>query len=133
MQSYLIKNADGKVTKMQSKVDPNSLPLPEGMECLGLEIEFEMPDSRHLKVVDNTIVEDTDSIREAKLDAIRALRIPLIVEADVLMNIAYDNGSGIAASKAYRQALRDCTEAIKADMSLLDAIEPADFEFPAKP
>jgi hypothetical protein len=78
-------------------------------------------------------VEQTDITNEYKLNKIRELRKPLMDEADILVNIAYDKTSGIAVVKAYRQALRDCTNDVKADMSLLDEMEPADFEFPAKP
>jgi hypothetical protein len=69
--------------------------------------------------------------RAKKLAKIREDRKPLLAEADILVNITYDNGSGLAAAKAYRQSLRECTDVFVADMSLLDAVES--FVFPAKP
>lgn len=134
MQTYLVKNADGKVTKMQSKVDPSTLPLPEGTVVLGLESEFEIPEARDLKEVNGEIVEDLDAVREKKLARIRELRAPLIAEADILLNIAQDNSSGgITALRAYRQSLRDATEEFKDDMTLLDEVDPETYVFPAKP
>jgi len=40
---------------------------------------------------------------------------------------------GITAAKAYRQALRDCTNAYIADATLLDNVDPEIFIFPTKP
>lgn len=78
-------------------------------------------------------VEIIDITNELKLKRIRERRNSLISEADIVVNKAYDSGSGIAAAKAYRQALRDITNAFIADMSLLDSVDPETFEFPVKP
>jgi len=79
------------------------------------------------------VVPSPTKSRVKKLEVIRARRNALMNAADIAVNKAYDNGSGIAAAKAYRQALRDVTDAFVADMSLLDAIDPETFEFPVKP
>lgn len=78
-------------------------------------------------------VEQFDITNELNLQKIREIRNELLKEADIVVNIAYDTGSGIAAAKAYRQALRDVTDAFVADMSLLDAVDPEAFVFPVKP
>ena len=77
------------------------------------------------------VVEDVS--RNIKLDRIRELRKPLLADADIIVNIAYDTGVNITAAKAYRQALRDCTNAYIADATLLDNVDPEIFIFPTKP
>lgn len=79
------------------------------------------------------LVESSAKSRAKKLEIIRSRRNALMNAADIVVNKAYDNGSGIAAAKAYRQSLRDITDAFVADMSLLDAVDAETFEFPAKP
>lgn len=50
---------------------------------------------------------------EQAAEAARTARIPLLTEADVLVNIAEDNGQDSSAARAYRQALRDVTKQAK--------------------
>ncbi|WP_318438158.1 phage tail assembly chaperone [Photobacterium leiognathi] len=48
--------------------------------------------------------------QEKELEAIRAYRIPLLKEADYLINLALDKGLNVVPFRAYRQALRDITK-----------------------
>jgi hypothetical protein len=90
------------------------------------------------------IVDDEDAIKQDQankvLDKIRVKRDVLIVEADANVNKHIDGDSNAVGNeadwKAYRIALRDCTEPLKEDgvakLSTAD-IDPETFEFPAKP
>lgn len=134
MRNYLVKNNDNQVFKMLSKVDPSTLQLPDGFVVLGLEEDFEVPESSALKFENDEIIVDQTSIRNSKLSRIRERRSPLLVEADYLINIATDNnGSNLQDLRDYRQDLRDCTSSIVANMSTVDAIDPETFVFPSKP
>lgn len=46
---------------------------------------------------------------DRQLGNIRAKRKPMLEEADILINIAVDNGQNTTALRAYRQSLRDIT------------------------
>ncbi|KJF95217.1 hypothetical protein UB39_07470 [Photobacterium angustum] len=48
--------------------------------------------------------------QEKELEAIRSYRIPLLKEADYLVNFALDKGRNIEPFRAYRQELRDITK-----------------------
>jgi hypothetical protein len=90
------------------------------------------------------LIEDTDkklakrqAIANAKLNAIRALREPLLIAADHLINAAEDDGQIATNIRAYRKALRECTDDLKkvngdAKLSCENLI-PEEFEFPSKP
>jgi len=75
--------------------------------------------------------------RESKLDIIREGRDKLLKEADIELEKHKDSDpkaiGSEAAWKAHRIALRDMTDAYKADMSLLDAVDLAELSYPAKP
>lgn len=75
--------------------------------------------------------------RNAILNILRELRAPLLVEADILVNIAIDTGVGEAEAKAYRIALRAVPESfIKVDGDpkvAVDSIDLENFEWPIKP
>ena len=73
----------------------------------------------------------------ANLDAIRALREPLLIKADHEINSMEDNGIDSTAMRTYRKALRECTDSLKkvngmAKLSCEDLV-PLEFEFPEKP
>lgn len=76
-------------------------------------------------------------LRENKINQLRARRIPLLVEADVKINIAEDDGKDASAWRAYRKELRNITEQFKkVDGSWKVAVDSLNFEsfkFPAKP
>lgn len=64
------------------------------------------------------VCDDESAIRQKeandKLNAIRALRNGLLAKADVMINIAIDNSDdNLDELKAYRIALRNCTEDLK--------------------
>jgi hypothetical protein len=112
-----------------------------------LASHFELPegmDEDCVEVVDGALVENADKIlakRQAKaqanLDAIRALRQPLLVDADHSINSADDNGEDLTDLKAYRKALRECTDSLKkvnGDAKLsCENLVPSEFVFPTKP
>ena len=81
---------------------------------------------------------DGDKDRRNKiLDDLRALRAPLLVDADIEINKIEDVGGDSAAMRAYRQELRDVPAAyIKVDGDpkvATDSIDLENFNWPAKP
>lgn len=90
------------------------------------------------------LVEDSAKVlvvRQAKananLDSIRALREPLLIDADYSINKADDDGLDLIALKTYRKALRECTDSLKkvnGDAKLTcENLVPEEFQFPSKP
>ncbi len=77
-------------------------------------VELGLTDSEADKVI-------TDHNSAKELDAIRAYRAPLLIEADYLVNIALDNGVDIAPYRQYRQQLRDITQTYQ---TLKDVVWP---------
>lgn len=74
--------------------------------------------------------------REEKLRQLRIQRESKLAKVDQLVNIALLDAWSAADKaelKAYRQALLDMTEVYKADMSLIDALDLANVEFPIEP
>jgi hypothetical protein len=80
------------------------------------------------------------SIRQAKansnLEEIRMLREPLLIATDREINIAEDNELDVSVLRAYRIALRSCTDSLKesnGDAKLtVESIIPTEFNFPIK-
>lgn len=92
------------------------------------------------------IVENTQKVREIKaveiLDQIRELRKPLLEEATNAINMMIDGdpkapNCELDDLKAYRIALRDCTDALKkqdgSPRITTAEVDPETFEFPIKP
>lgn len=48
--------------------------------------------------------------KKSELEAIRNYRVPLLIEADQLVNIALDKGGDMTLYREYRQKLRDVTK-----------------------
>lgn len=74
--------------------------------------------------------------REDKLKELRKQREPKLAKVDQLVNIAVLDAWSAgdkAELKAYRLALLNMTEVYKADMSLIDALDLANVEFPIEP
>lgn len=145
------RNEDGSVssTKLNSYEGPKddtSARRPHD-QAEPLASHFELPegmDEDCVEVVDGALVENTDKVlakRQAKaqanLDAIRALREPLLVDADHSINSADDDGEDLTDLKTYRKALRECTDSLKkvnGDAKLsCENLVPAEFVFPTKP
>jgi len=76
-------------------------------------------------------------LREAKMDELRALRDPLLDEADKVINTLEDDGADASAWRAYRKSLRDITETYKkVDGNwkvITDSLVVSEFVFPTKP
>jgi len=73
---------------------------------------------------------------QSNLDAIRSLREPLLVAADHEINEMEDDGVDATAMRAYRKALRECTDDLKkvngmAKLSC-ESLVPSEFTFPTK-
>lgn len=76
------------------------------------------------------------AIREEKLKKIRELREPRLARVDQLVNVAVLEAWAAPEREAlrdYRLALLNVTEVYKANMTLLDAINPSDVVFPEEP
>lgn len=95
-------------------------------------------------VMGMALVEDSAkvlTVRQAKananLDSIRALREPLLSAADHEINTLEDDSQDASALRAYRKALRECTNEYKkvnGDAKLLcENLVPEEFQFPVKP
>jgi hypothetical protein len=141
---YIIKTPDNKIIYMEVI---SSIPrLPEDFEIVGLESEVN-PSAIDLTVaslVNGVLIEDSDKVlakRQVKansvLDSIRALREPLLKAADISINIKEDIGQDTSDLRAWRTALRTCTDSFKkvngdAKLSCEDMI-PEEFVFPVKP
>lgn len=61
---------------------------------------------------------------ERAWNVVRQERAPLLQEADILVNMAFDLNTSLAAAKQYRKDLRNITE---------DFATPEDVVWPAKP
>ncbi|CAM2985667.1 phage tail assembly chaperone [Vibrio neptunius] len=55
-------------------------------------------------------IESQDLHPECALNQLRDVRVPLLIEADYLVNVALDNNVDITPYRQYRQALRDITQ-----------------------
>jgi hypothetical protein len=76
-------------------------------------------------------------IANENLNGIRSLREPLLVEADHKINKLEDDELDASAWRAYRKALRECTDDLKKQNGeaklMCENINPMEFEFPQKP
>lgn len=96
--AFVTLDSDGKVTGQFASPQP------------GLDGFAEIDDNDpRLKSIDGIALEAE----------IRAKRGPLLIEADIAINIAEDNGRDASALRAYRQALRDVTEQKKFPKSVM--------------
>lgn len=140
---YIVRNESGELMEM---VVISSIPSIPGIEVLGLasELNPEDKDLERLSWDGEALVDDSDKIlaaRQAKananLDSIRALRAPLLVAADHEINTLEDDSQDASALRAYRKALRECTDSLKkvnGDAKLTcENLVPEEFEFPVKP
>ena len=70
------------------------------------------------------------------LDTIRKLREPLLKEADIEINTKEDNSQDASNVRAWRKALRECTDSLKktsGDAKLsVESLVPSEFTFPSK-
>lgn len=86
----------------------------------------------HWEIVDNPVPRRNDILNQ-----LRGLRQPLLAEADYEVNKLEDNAQDASAMRAYRQALRDVTDAyIKVDGDpkvSVDSLDVENFEWPVKP
>jgi hypothetical protein len=140
---YIVKNDEDKLMEM---IVTGSVPSIPGIQVLGLNSELnpEGLDLSRLSWDGEALTEDSakvTAVRQAKananLDAIRDLREPLLTDADHSINKADDDGLDLTALKAYRKALRECTDSLKkvnGDAKLTcENLVPEEFEFPVKP
>lgn len=110
--------------------------LPEGME----------QDCVRVRVIDGiaTLIQNEKLVLEKRqrkansvLEEIRQLREPLLKDADFSINRLEDDGLDSTLMRAYRKALKECTENLKelsreAKLSCENLV-PSEFEFPTKP
>ncbi len=59
-----------------------------------------------------------DQNKKSEREAIRNYRVPLLIEADHLVNIALDKGEDMTLFREYRQKLRDVTK----EYDMLDTV-----------
>jgi hypothetical protein len=110
------------------------LELPEGADedCVTVEQSTQTP------LVDpDLVLAKRNTTAQSNLDAIRALRQPLLDEADHEINTMEDDSVDATAMRAYRKALRECTDDLKkvngfAKISC-ESLVPSEFIFPTKP
>jgi hypothetical protein len=110
--------------------------LPEGMDEDCVE-PVEVDGVVSLQENADKVLAKRQSKAQSNLDAIRALRQPLLDEADHEINTMEDDGVDASAMRAYRKALRECTESLKkvdgeAKLSC-ESLIPSEFVFPTKP
>lgn len=112
-----------------------------------LACHIELPvgmDEDCVVLVGNELQEDTTLVAEkrqkianSKLDEIRKLREPLLREADIEILKLEDAGGDASLLRAYRVALRACTDDLKkisGDAKLAcENLVPSEFVFPVKP
>lgn len=76
-------------------------------------------------------------LRNKKLDKLRELRKPLLIQVDIEINILEDQGLDSTAMREYRQALRDITKQyvkVNGDPKVsVDSIDLANYSWPTKP
>ena len=150
------RNEDGSVgsQKMGSYEGPKddtsakrSYLQAEPMAC-----HFELPEGMDEDCVDVVEVEGVASLQEnadkvlakrqakanANLEAVRALRAPFLVQADHEINELEDAELPSTDMRAYRSALRACTDSLKkvngdAKLTECEFLVPSEFVFPVKP
>jgi hypothetical protein len=138
MGSYEGSKDDTSRNRSWLQAEPQAchLELPEGMDedCVdavdieGIWVLVENPDK---------ILAKRQAAANSVLDQIRMLREPLLEDADHSINKADDDGVDATSLKAWRKALRECTDELKkvdGDAKLLcENMIAAEFEFPVKP
>lgn len=112
------------------------LELPEGMDEDCVE-PVEVDGVVQLQENADKVLAKRQAKAQANLDAIRALREPLLASADHEINTMEDDGVDATAMRAYRKQLRECTDSLKkvngmAKLSCENLV-PSEFEFPSKP
>jgi hypothetical protein len=138
MGSYEGPKDDTSANRSYLQAEPMAchLELPEGMDedCV---------DPTNIEGI-LLLVENEDKVlakRQAKantiLSQIRVMREPLLEDADHSINAIEDDAGDASALKAWRKALRECTNDLKkvsgdAKLSCENMIA-AEFEFPTKP
>lgn len=112
------------------------LELPEGMDEDCVE-PVEVDGVLTLQENADKVLAKRQAKAQANLNAIRALREPLLKDADHEINTMEDDGLDATDMRAYRKALRECTDSLKkvnGDAKLsTENIIPSEFVFPAKP
>ena len=93
----------------------------------------------HIELQENSdlVLAKRNTTAQTNLDAIRSLRQPLLDEADHEINTMEDDSVDATAMRAYRKALRECTDSLKkingmAKLSC-ESLVPSEFTFPTKP
>lgn len=141
---YLVKDSDNNILPLDVV---SALPnLPQGWVVLGRDADLN-PDNLDIdkcSFIDGLLVEDDEKIlsirqdkAEANLNELRVMRNALLITADHDINELEDNGQSATALRAYRKALRECTDSLKnedgsASLSLENLIL-SEFAFPTKP
>ena len=110
--------------------------LPEGMDEDCVE-PVEVDGVVSLQENADKVLAKRQSKAQSNLDAIRALRQPLLDSADHEINTMEDDLVDATSMRAYRKALRECTESLKkvdgeAKLSC-ESLVPSEFVFPTKP
>lgn len=160
MGSYEGPKDDSSANRSYLQAEPMAahLELPEGMDedCVepvevaeqvipasGVEGEegyvAEQVIPAHIELQENAdkVLAKRQAKANANLDAIRDLREPLLAEADHEINTMEDDSVDATAMRAYRKALRECTDSLKkvnGDAKLsCENLVPSEFVFPTKP
>ena len=112
------------------------LELPEGMDEDCVE-PIEVEGVVSLEENADKVLAKRQTKAQSNLDAIRDLREPLLAAADHEINTMEDDGVDATAMRAYRKALRECTDSLKkvngSAKLMCESLIPSEFEFPTKP
>jgi hypothetical protein len=148
-RSYLLAEPMASHFELPENMDEDCVDLIwqeaiEGVEAQGIEGEEDYVPAIPAQEAKYILVENPDKVlakRQRKansnLDSIRMRRQPLLVAADHEINTMEDDGLDATAMRAYRKALRECTNDLKkvsgeAKLSL-ENMDASSFEFPSKP
>lgn len=121
---------------LQAEPKACHLELPEGLDEETVSL-VEVEGQLQLQEDADKVLTKRQAKAQANLDAIRALREPLLVDADHSINAKEDAELDSTSLRAHRAALRACTDDLKkvngdAKLSCENLI-PEEFEFPVKP
>jgi hypothetical protein len=162
MGSYEGSKDDTSAKRSYLQAEPNAahLELPEGMdedcaelvlveaveaaEAQGVEGEegyvpavAAVPAHHELQESASLVLAKRNAKAQANLEAVRALREPLLAEADHEINTMEDDSIDATAMRAYRKALRSCTDDLKKvngeSRLSCEGLVPSEFVFPIKP
>ena len=110
--------------------------LPEGIDedCVDVRVIDGVPT---LIQNEKLVLEKRQRKANSVLEEIRQLREPLLKDADFSINRLEDDGLDSTLMRAYRKALKECTENLKelsreAKLSC-ENLTPSEFVFPTKP